>query len=490
MAIDDKDTRVQYVATAGQVNFTFPFDIFEDIDLAVFLTRAGVAPDPSLDKIDLNTDYTVTLNGAPPSDGFIDIIGPVLPIGAGDIITIQRDIPIDRTTDFAVAGEFAASEINTQLDKIVAQVQQVEALIVDLGVRYAVTDQITPFDNLLPLLKDGEVWIKNSAGRIVGADINGGDVNTLRSELASETMAAPGSGIVGHYDTLTGSTTVEAQLNATQTDVTAIAIQVGTNTTDIATNTDAIERKAQKITGVADGLQTRNEPNDVDHDIEFFAGTVGSSNSDRYLRLVSPLIKKIDAAWVLGTNQGGLFSGTVAANTSYHFFIIRDPNTEVVDAGFDTSPMAANRPVAYTEYARVWSLTTDASSNWIRYEQRGDDCLLHVPQQIFIGNPPSSPVTHAAKCPTGVEFKNTVHVVYRSTSGSHEGLIQSPDIPNIPLASGGAMFFSGAGEETIGNFEVYSDVAGNIVANNNAVAPGTLDLELFLRSWTDRRGRA
>src|SRR3972149_3936128 len=62
------------------------------------------------------------------------------------------------------------------------------------------------------------------------------------------------------------------------------------------------------------------------------------------LNLTTALTKQIDAAWAVGTNQGGLFSGAVGNTTWYHVFLIRRSDTGVVEAGFDTSVTAANLP--------------------------------------------------------------------------------------------------------------------------------------------------
>lgn len=92
------------------------------------------------------------------------------------------------------------------------------------------------------------------------------------------------------------------------------------------------------------------------------------------IRLATPLTKNLQntGGWNAGNNQNGLFTGARAANTWYHFFVIFDPVNNLVDAGFDTSITAANRPAAYTQYRRVWSVLTDAGTNIIASAQRGN----------------------------------------------------------------------------------------------------------------------
>jgi hypothetical protein len=56
--------------------------------------------------------------------------------------------------------------------------------------------------------------------------------------------------------------------------------------------------------------------------------------SKGWLKLASPLIKRLDAAWAVGNNQGGLDGGTVESTRSYHVHAIKRPDTGVVDALF------------------------------------------------------------------------------------------------------------------------------------------------------------
>mgnify|MGYP003634592074 CR=1 FL=1 len=72
--------------------------------------------------------------------------------------------------------------------------------------------------------------------------------------------------------------------------------------------------------------------------------------------------KDISATWAVGDGNGGLFSGTVAADTTYYYFAIRRDTDGVIDYGFDTSIIAANIPTGYTAYKFLSSLTTDTSS--------------------------------------------------------------------------------------------------------------------------------
>jgi hypothetical protein len=110
------------------------------------------------------------------------------------------------------------------------------------------------------------------------------------------------------------------------------------------------------------GLETE-AATDADHDVTISPGKC-RSYSDRYnLDLRRPLTKRIDATWAAGTDAGGLFSGTVAASTTYHLFLIRKDSDGSIDAGFDTSDTCANIPTGYTAYRGLRTYEMDASAN-------------------------------------------------------------------------------------------------------------------------------
>lgn len=106
---------------------------------------------------------------------------------------------------------------------------------------------------------------------------------------------------------------------------------------------------------------------DTQHDIDIGTGEAMDSTNGYVLRLTSTLTKQIDAAWAAGTNAGGLFSGTVAANTTYFVFLIRKDSDGSIDAGFDTSSTAANIPGGYTAFRLIDALITDGSANIINF---------------------------------------------------------------------------------------------------------------------------
>ena len=113
LIVNDTTPRHQYTAAASQTTFTYSFAIFADADLKVYVGSTLKT---------LATDYTVT--GAGTTSGGTVVFNTGL--NAGDIVTIYRDLAVARTTDFQTAGDFKATVVNDELDKMTMMIQQNE----------------------------------------------------------------------------------------------------------------------------------------------------------------------------------------------------------------------------------------------------------------------------------------------------------------------------------------------------------------------------
>jgi hypothetical protein len=113
--VDDVTPRIAYTATSGQTEFAVPFVFFDDADLKVY--QNGTLKT-------LTTHYTVT--GEESNDDAARKVTLVTGATVGDSIVIVRDIAIARTTDQPDSGPFSIRTNNTELDRLVAMMQQLE----------------------------------------------------------------------------------------------------------------------------------------------------------------------------------------------------------------------------------------------------------------------------------------------------------------------------------------------------------------------------
>lgn len=112
IVVNDVEPRRQYTATAAQTLFDFPIPFFETDDLTVWLTPAGQSSDDDADLLTLTTDYTVS--GENTQDG--GLVTLVAPASAGDIITIERIVDIERLADYQNSGDLLAETLNKEQD--------------------------------------------------------------------------------------------------------------------------------------------------------------------------------------------------------------------------------------------------------------------------------------------------------------------------------------------------------------------------------------
>ena len=110
ITIGDVSPRIQYTADGVQAAFTYPFPIFENVDLEVYADAALQS-----------TGYTIS--GAGDSAGGL-VTFDTAPV-SGVIVTLARRLNIQRTSDFQESGEFRSKVINDELDYLTASLQQV-----------------------------------------------------------------------------------------------------------------------------------------------------------------------------------------------------------------------------------------------------------------------------------------------------------------------------------------------------------------------------
>ena len=193
-------------------------------------------------------------------------------------------------------------------------------------------------------------------------------------------------------DTMTGALILSG--SPTESNQAATKSYVDSNSSSPATTT------TQGVAFLSNPITISNNATDANNDIDFSAGNGVLDDGSGQVLLSSTLVKRLDASWVAGTNQGGLFSGTKANSTKYYAFAIT--NGTINDAGFDISPTGANIPSGYKGSYRGM-IKTDGSGNILAFKQTRNKTLL------------TSPIT---------EYSGTVGATYTNLTSS-----------NVPLKS-------------------------------------------------------
>lgn len=102
------------------------------------------------------------------------------------------------------------------------------------------------------------------------------------------------------------------------------------------------------------GLDIANAVGDPANDITVGAGSARNHDHTENLVLPASITKRLDAAWVVGNNQGGLDVGsTMTASSWYYGYLIKRVDTGVVDVIFSLNASAPTLPTNYTKYRRI-----------------------------------------------------------------------------------------------------------------------------------------
>jgi len=173
-----------------------------------------------------------------------------------------------------------------------------------------------------------------------------------------------------------------------------------------------LDKGVSKATTTTQGISYLNNPItianntlDANNDIDFSAGNAPLDDGSGQVLLSSIIVKRLDASWVAGTNQGGLFSGTKANSTKYYLFVIT--NGTINDAGFDISPTGANIPSGYKGAYRGM-VKTDSSGNILAFKQTRNKFLLTSQITEFSGTVAS---TYTNLTSTNVPLKSEIEAI-------------------------------------------------------------------------------
>jgi len=111
MTVTNTTARNQYTATAGQTVFAYTFEVYDKDDLVVLKNSTTLSE---------GSNYTVSGVGNDSGGNITLAVGAT----AGDVITIYRDMALNRTTDYQNSGDFLASEVNEDFDRLWLAIQQ------------------------------------------------------------------------------------------------------------------------------------------------------------------------------------------------------------------------------------------------------------------------------------------------------------------------------------------------------------------------------
>lgn len=124
MTLSTTTSRTAHAANGATTWFAFPFKIWAASDIKVSLRDNATRADTPQTLV---THYTLNVSAFPGAGSVVFITPPP----ATKTVVIEREVPETQDLDLVASGSFAAENVETQLDKIVAQVQQLRRVVAD-----------------------------------------------------------------------------------------------------------------------------------------------------------------------------------------------------------------------------------------------------------------------------------------------------------------------------------------------------------------------
>jgi len=222
---------------------------------------------------------------------------------------------------------------------------------------------------------------------------------------------------------------------------------------------------------------------------------IGMDSTNLVALTLASAISKTTSAWAVGSGNGGIDTGTIAVSTWYYFFLIRRPDTGVVDVIFSLSSSAPTLPTNYTQYRYIGGALTNASSQWTGFTQFGDDFFWSTPPALAF-NGAGSPAAALLVCdvPRGRKVKawlNASQLIPAGTAaGSYFSDPNNADVAPVatvsPLLSIGGTNSNAA--QLILNAQVNCWTNTSAQIRHRELTTNTLQIQTL--GWTDLRERS
>jgi len=181
------------------------------------------------------------------------------------------------------------------------------------------------------------------------------------------------------------------------------------------------------------GLTYANNGSDAVNDIDIATGTAMDSAGTYFLNLASSITKQSDAIWAVGTNAGGLDTGSVG-NSDYYIWLISRSDTGVVDVLYSLSSTAPTMPANYDKKRLIgWfkrSGGTIVAFHTYEREGGGLQLLWDAPTlDVNLANTlTTSRRTDAVKVPLNFSVEAILNIHTSDASTSQQSYIYCPDM--------------------------------------------------------------
>ncbi|MDC9808415.1 hypothetical protein [Rhizobium binxianense] len=328
-------------------------------------------------------------------------------------------------------------------------------------------------------------------GKVVYADKSGSylalatDNNAVHRYTATATVTLTAAATLGadwHYTVIADGADVTIDPNAAETiDGAATLVVPNGYSAFIICNGSAFSTTKQiallatkaGITAVGsfiDGLLLSNNSGSPNTQVDFAAGSVRSGSS--FVSNPSSITKRINGTWAVGTGNGGLDAGSVAANATYFAYALRKDSDLSFDVVLSTSAtiggVTTTVLTGYTIVKCIGVVLTDGSSNIRQFIMYPRDEYQFVTPIMDASNIATTLTANllALTVPNGVKTKVKLRFMFRSPATTNSCLVYDP--AKGILEAGGADEGGVVGTPqvadgySVGNAEIWTNTARQV----------------------------
>lgn len=331
-------------------------------------------------------------------------------------------------------------------------------------------------DHVIPAMRSGET-VKLTAQQLatfiiaIVTDSAPATLDTL-NELAAALGDDP-----NFATTMTNALATKASLTGTET------LTNKSLTSPIINNAPS----GEFLRGHISGLTLSNNATDATNDIDIASGSSASDGTTPALMtLASGITKRLDAAWAVGSGNGGLDTGSIA-NGTYHVFLIMRSDTGTVDVIFSAST-SPTMPAFYDHCRRIGSIIRSAG-NILPFKQDGDHfTLVNSILDVNVADQGGSNITRTLTVPTGIVVLARIRVFGLNASGwvmtvrSNREVAVGPGTATPPIGD----LYAAGGTADVATIDVLTDTSASV--RSMASSPSTT-LRISTHGWVDIRGR-
>lgn len=244
--------------------------------------------------------------------------------------------------------------------------------------------------------------------------------------------------------------------------------------------------------GYVQGLIQANNVGDAVNDIDISGGACADSNGTHNI-ILSAITKRLDAAWAVGTNQGGLDTGSIG-DSDYYIWAIKRSDTGVADALFSLSATAPTMPTSYDKKRLIGWLKRVAGTIVAMhcYETAGGglELLWDVPTLDInlAATLTTTRRTDAVKVPLNFSVMAHLNVVINDASPGAMAWIYCPDHPDTAPSNSAAPLNNTGMTSTITarQLRVRTSAAGLIAARADTATIDNYRVSTIGFEWSRR----